>query len=210
MLEKEHDNYVFSLVKAVTHAHCNVRRRGTTWRNTIRITGKFIRKTMTKLKLFNYQSHPVLHAWITRTLRKHLCFLSCLGCVMFRLSHTAICSKLYFWCALANDTQVLFFPHLKHRTPKGWRVRREGHCWLVRTLLWCSPAWYWITLLNTSYCVAVTTVIYELWMNELTSWIFHVCCFVTRWTWDVCCWLYNIISMPGHDVYRQAKILLSL
>ena len=62
MLKKEHDNYVFSLVKAVTRAHCNVRRRGTTWRNTIRITGKFIRKTMTKLKLFNYQSHPVLHA----------------------------------------------------------------------------------------------------------------------------------------------------
>ena len=62
MLKKEHDNYVFSLVKAVTHAHCNVRRRGTTWRNAIRITGKFIRKTVTKLKLFNYQSHPVLHA----------------------------------------------------------------------------------------------------------------------------------------------------
>ena len=32
MLKKEHDNYVFSLVKAVTHAHCNVRTRGTTWR----------------------------------------------------------------------------------------------------------------------------------------------------------------------------------
>ena len=96
MLKKEHDNYVFSLVKAVTHAHCNVRRRGITWRNTIRITGKFIRKTMTKLKLFNYHSHPVLHAGIARTLRKRLCFLSSLGCVMFRFSHTAICSMLYF------------------------------------------------------------------------------------------------------------------
>ena len=53
MLKKEHDNYVFSLVKAVTHAYCNVRRRGTTWRNTICITGKFVRKTKTKLKLFN-------------------------------------------------------------------------------------------------------------------------------------------------------------
>ena len=82
---------------------------GNTWRNTIRITGKFIRKTMTKLKLFNYQSHPVLHAWITRTLRKHLCFLSSPGCVMFRFSHTAICSMLYFWCALETDTRVLFF-----------------------------------------------------------------------------------------------------
>ena len=83
---------------------------GNTWRNTIRITGKFIRKTMTKFKLFNYQSHPVLHAWITRTLRKHPCSLSSLGCVMFRFSHTAICSMLYFWCALATDTRVLFFP----------------------------------------------------------------------------------------------------
>ena len=108
MLKKEHDNYVFSLVKAVTRAHCNVRRRGTTWRNTIRITGKFIRKTMTKLKLFNYQSHPVLHAWISRTLRKHPCSLSSLGRVMFRFSHTAICSMLYFWCALATDTRVVF------------------------------------------------------------------------------------------------------
>ena len=98
--------------QAVMHAHCNVRRRGTTWRNTICITGKFIRKTMMKLKLFNYQSHPVLLAWITRTLRKHLCFLSCLGCVMFHFtfSHTAISSKLYFRCALGNDAQVLFFP----------------------------------------------------------------------------------------------------
>ena len=68
---------------------------GTTWRNTRRITGKFIRKTMTKLKLFNYQSHPVLHAGIARTSRKRLCFLSSLRCVMFRFSHTAICSMLY-------------------------------------------------------------------------------------------------------------------
>ena len=122
---------------------------GNTWRNTIRITGKFICKTMTKLKLFNYHSHPVLHAGIARTLRKRLCFLSSLGCVMFRFSHTAICSMLYFWCALATDTRAvfcLFFFHHKHRTPKGWRVRKEGHCWLVRTLLWCSPAWYWITV----------------------------------------------------------------
>ena len=37
---------------------------GTSWRNTIRIIGKLIRKTMTKLRLFNYQSHPVLHAGI--------------------------------------------------------------------------------------------------------------------------------------------------
>ena len=29
---------------------------------TLRITGKFIHKTMTKLKLFNYQSHLVLRA----------------------------------------------------------------------------------------------------------------------------------------------------
>ena len=68
---------------------------GTTWRNTIHITGKFIRKTMTKLKLFNYHSHPVLHAGIARTLRERLCFLSSLGGVMFRFSHTAICSILY-------------------------------------------------------------------------------------------------------------------
>ena len=37
-------------------------------------------------------------------------FLSNLGCVMFRFSHTAICSMLYFWYALATDTRVLFFP----------------------------------------------------------------------------------------------------
>ena len=142
MLKKEHDNDVFSLVKAVTHACCNVRWRGTTWRNTIHITGKFIRKTMTKLKLFNYQSHTVVHAWITRTLRNHPCSLSSLGCVMFRFSHTAICSMLYFRCALATDTLLLFFFHHKHRTRWGWRVRREGNCWLVRNLLWCSPDWY--------------------------------------------------------------------
>ena len=70
----------------------------------------FIRKTVTKLKLFNYQSHPVLHAGIAQALTKRLCFLSSLGCVMFRFSHTAICSMLYFWCALATDTRVLFFP----------------------------------------------------------------------------------------------------
>ena len=94
MLKKEHDNFVFSLVKAVTQAYCHVRKRGTTWRNTIRITGKFIRKTVTKLKLFNYQSHSVLHAGIALALRKRLCFLSSLGCVIFRFSHTAICSML--------------------------------------------------------------------------------------------------------------------
>ena len=78
MLKKEHDNYVFSLIKAVTHTHCNVRRRGTTWWNTIRTTGKFFRKTITKLKLFNCQSHPVLHAWIARTLYWGNIFVSCL------------------------------------------------------------------------------------------------------------------------------------
>ena len=95
-------------------------------RNTIRITGKFFRKTMTKLKLFNYQSHPVLHAWITRTLRKRLCFLSSLGCVMFRFSHTAIYSKLYFWCALANDTRVLAPPPISSTgrlKADGWGER---------------------------------------------------------------------------------------
>ena len=75
MLKKEHDNDVFSLVKAVTHACCNVRWRGTTWRNTIHITGKFIRKTMTKLKLFNYQSHPVLHALNCWNLEETFLFL---------------------------------------------------------------------------------------------------------------------------------------
>ena len=89
---------------------------GNPWRNTIRITEKFIRKTMTKLRLFNYQSHPVLHAWTTRTLQKHPCSLSSLGCVMFHFSHTAICSMLYFWCALETNTRVLFFHH-KHMTP---------------------------------------------------------------------------------------------
>ena len=83
---------------------------GTTWRNTIRITGKFIRKTMTKFKLFNYQSHPVLHAESALALTKRLCFLySRSGAGVFRLSHTAICSMLYFWCALETNTRVLFF-----------------------------------------------------------------------------------------------------
>ena len=81
---------------------------GTTWRNTICITGKFIHKTMMKLMLFNHQSYSGLHAGIAWTLRKRLCFLSSLGCVMFCFSHTAICSKPYFWCALATDTRVLF------------------------------------------------------------------------------------------------------
>ena len=152
-------------------------------------------------------------------------FVSCLvwrggGNVLFQL-HCNLLNALLLMCFMRPILEYFFFHH-KHRTPKGWRVRREGHCWLVRTLLWCSPAWYWITLLNTSYCVVVTTVIHKLWMNQLTGWIFHVRCwlynimsmlgqsFVTRWTWDVCCWLYNNISMPGHDVYRQAQILLCL
>ena len=74
---------------------------GTTWRNTIRITGKFIRKIMTELKLFNSQSNSVLHGGIARTSRKRLCFLSSLGDVMCRFSHTAI--------SIATDTRVLFF-----------------------------------------------------------------------------------------------------
>ena len=180
---------------------------GTTWPNTICITGKFIQTTMTKLKLFNYQSHPVLHVGFARISRTRLCFLSSLGCVIFRFSHTAICLMLYFWWASATDTRVLFPPI----TSTG-RLRREGNCWPVRNLLWCSPDWYWLSLLNTSYCVVVTTVMYKLWMNELTGWIFHVCfwlyniismlgqSFMTCWTWDVCCWLYNIIPMPGHDL----------
>ena len=65
MLKKEHDNYVFSLIKAVTHAYCNVRRHHLAKHYTHH--RKIHRKTMTKLNLFNYQSHPVLHAGIART-----------------------------------------------------------------------------------------------------------------------------------------------
>ena len=106
--------------------------------------------------------------------------------------------------------EYFFFPitSTRHLKGDGWG---EGNCWLVRNLLWCSPDWYWLTLLNTSYCVVVTIVIHKLWINELTDGIFHVCCwlyniismlgqsFVTCWTLDVCCWLYDIISMLGQS-----------
>ena len=86
--------------------------------------------------------------------------------------------------------EYFFFPHHKHKTPKGWRVRREGSCWLVRNLLWCSPDWYWLTLLNTSYCVVVTTVIHKLWINELTGWIFSCLLLTVQYyidAWPVIC-----------------------
>ena len=83
---------------------------GNPWRNTIRITEKFIRKTMTKLKLFNYQSHPVLHAGIARTLRKRLCFLSSLegGCDVLFQSHCNLLNALLLMC-FSNRYSSTFF-----------------------------------------------------------------------------------------------------
>ena len=111
MLKKEHDNDVFSLVKAVTHACCNVRWRGTTWRNTIHITGKFIRKTMTKLKLFNYQSHSVLHAGIALALRKRLCFLYSRGGGgdVPSQSHCNLLNALLLMCFRDQYSSTFFF-----------------------------------------------------------------------------------------------------
>ena len=124
MLKKEHDNDVFSLVKAVTHACCNVRWRGTTWRNTIHITGKFIRKTMTKLKLFNYQSHSVLHAGIALALRKRLCFLYSRemgggGGDIPSKSHCNLLNALLLMCFRDQYSSTFFFFHHKHRTSLG-------------------------------------------------------------------------------------------
>ena len=96
---------------------------GTTWRNSIRITGKFIRKTMTKRKLFNYQSHPVLHAGIARTSRKR--FVSCLVWGMWcAVSVTLQSAKCFTFDVLKRPILefvlfflFVFFFHHKHRTP---------------------------------------------------------------------------------------------
>ena len=83
---------------------------GTTWPNTICITGKFIQTTMTKLKLFNYQSHPVLHAGIAQALTKRLCFLSSLegGCDVLFQSHCNLLNALLLMC-FSNRYSSTFF-----------------------------------------------------------------------------------------------------
>ena len=56
MLEMEPDNnHIFSVIKAVTCAYCNVRMHHLAKQYNIRIKGQFIRKTMTKVIFFSHQ-----------------------------------------------------------------------------------------------------------------------------------------------------------
>ena len=122
---------------------------GTTWRNTTRITGKFIRKTMTKRKLFNYQSHPVLHAGIARALWKRLCFLSSLGGVMFRFSHTAI--------SLATDTRVLFFSPSQAQDASRVTGEERGKLLTCQKFVMMLSG---LILINTSECFVLCRSFY--------------------------------------------------
>ena len=56
MMEMEPDNnHIFSVIKAVTHAYCNVRMHHLAKQYDICIKGKFIFKTMTKVILFSHK-----------------------------------------------------------------------------------------------------------------------------------------------------------